>query len=178
MDNNLKTIFDICPYSTEFSNFQQENFQSSSASGYARYIIGLINRHRKITSDLEAENKTFESQILIEERNKIVAILSAQDQEKMVAAVANWEKYEAEYWVDTLGKIAAIEILTQGSTSYDTMMKMVKLPEDLYIRATQICVKLANTVKEATVTAEEAIGVNVPFDDELEPKKLILKKTK
>jgi hypothetical protein len=60
------------------------------------------------------------------------------------------------------------------------MNQMVKLPEDAYITATQICVKLANAVKQATVNAEEAIGVYAPEETEPSngPRKLMLKKVK
>ena len=63
------------------------------------------------------------------------------------------------------------------------MSKMVKLPEDMYIKVTQICVRLANTIKETTVRAEEEIGViQQPRDDvpastaESGPRKINLKK--
>jgi hypothetical protein len=65
---------------------------------------------------------------------------------------------------------------------------MAKLPEDLYIKSTQICVKLANAIKEATVQAEEEIGIGqeedypdagLPSNDSGDtPSTLILKKIK
>jgi hypothetical protein len=69
------------------------------------------------------------------------------------------------------------------------MTKMVKLPEDLYIKATQICVTLANKIKEATIKAEQEIGVSdeeyyadpsvgLPKDSNATPSKLVLKKIK
>jgi hypothetical protein len=64
----------------------------------------------------------------------------------------------------------------------ETMTKMVKLPDDAYIKATQICVKLANAIKEATIMAEQEIGINADEANDLtsptEPKKLKLKKVK
>jgi hypothetical protein len=183
MENNLKFLLDACPHSTDYSSFEQEHFNSTSMSGYPRYIIGLINRYRKVVSDLEVEQRTFEKNCLLEEKEKIESILSSQDDDKLKNAVANWEKVEVDYWVDTLGKIAAIEILTYGKVSYDTMMKMVKLPEEMYIKATQVCVKLANKIKETTVSAEEAIGLVNNEEATVKvtataPKKLFLKKTK
>ncbi len=58
---------------------------------------------------------------------------------------------------------------------------MAQLPEELYITATQICVKLANAVKAATVNAEQSIGVFNEENDTTDtpgPRKLILKKVK
>jgi hypothetical protein len=186
MDDNLKTLIDTCPFTVEYGEFEQESFASPSAPGYARYVIDLINRFRKIESDLDHEPKSFERSQLIEEKDKILSILRKQDPEKLKNAVNNWQQFEAEYWADTLGKIAAIEILSHGKATYETMMKMAKLPEDLYIKATQICVKLANTIKDATVKAEEEIGVTSQvLDFQYEnsnatapTKKLLLKKVK
>jgi len=179
----LQEIINSCPYTTEFGKFEQENFLSPSTPGYPRYVIGLINRYRKIESDFEHETRNFEKSVLIEEKQQIEEILTNQDPEKLKNAIANWQKVETDYWVDTLGKIAAIEILTHGKVTYETMMKLAKLPEDMYIKSTQICVRLANKIKETTVTAEESIGVlgqeatTLKIDTAV-PKKLFLKKTK
>lgn len=182
MDNNLKNLLESCPFTVEFSKFEQESFGAVSSAGYPRYIISLINRYRKLDSDLEKEDRTFERNVLLAEKQKIEEILADQDIEKMNNAVANWEKVEADYWADTLGKVAAIEILTNGKLTYDTMMKMAKLPESLYIKSSQICVQLANTIKQKTVEAEEAIGLmteEAPVQTTAPaPKKLFLKKTK
>lgn len=185
MDNKFESIINSCPYSTQFSRFEQENFNSPSSPGYPRYVIGLINQYRKIESDFEFESRNFERNVLMEEKGRIESILREQDIEKMENAIANWQQVEAEYWTDTLGKIAAIEILTQGKTSYETMLKMVKLPTELYVKATQVCLKLANAVKDTTVKAEVDLGI-VPESDlpttvsapAAVPKKLFLKKTK
>jgi hypothetical protein len=88
--------------------------------------------------------------------------LQEQNPNTLKSSVLNWEMMEKEYWINTLGKQAAIEILTVGKPSVETMNKMVRLPEDSYIKATQICVKLANAIKSTTVAAETQIGINVP----------------
>lgn len=186
MNNNLEDIINSCPFTTEFSKFEQDSFLAPSSAGYPRYMIDLINRYRKIQSDLESETRTFERNVLVEEKQKIEKILSEQDSTRLKNAVANWETVESEYWVDTLGKLAAIEILTYGKPTYETMMKMAKLPEEFYIKATQICVKLANAIKETTVKAETDVGVITEespistFSTDLTPvpNKLILKKIK
>lgn len=183
MDNNLKSLIETCPFTVEFSKFEQESFGSVSSAGYPRYIISLINRYRKLNSDIEQENRTFERNVLLAEKQRIEEILSEQDFEKMQNAVDNWEKVEADYWADTLGKVAAIEILTYGKLTYDTMMKMAKLPEHLYIKSSQICVQLANTIKQKTIEAEQAVGIMLEETSSQVPpapgpKKLFLKKTK
>ena len=114
----------------------------------------------------------------------MLQILDQQDITKLTNAVNDWQSTEQDYWVNFLGKQAAIELLTFGRPTVDTMSKMVKLPEHLYVKATQICVRLANAIKTATTEAEEAIGVVSNQENSLdankptELKKVLLKKIK
>lgn len=182
-------LFESCPYYVQ-SEFEIENFNSQIGSAYSRFIIDTINKVRKINSDLEIETRTFEKKCLEEEKTKLLQILDQQDIDKLTNAVNNWQSAEKDYWVNFLGKQAAIELLTFGRPTVETMGKMVKLPEELYIKATQICVQLANAIKSATTSAEEEIGVvntatNTPQANtntaptvSATPKKLLLKKIK
>jgi hypothetical protein len=173
--NTLQPIFDICPYPT-FSDFERQNFQNQTGSAYARYIIETINRLRKIDSDLETEDRTFEKNCLLSEKEKLQKFLEGEDPKQLESAITNWEFVEKEYWSNFLGKQAAVEILTLGKPTFETMNKMVKLPEDLYIKATQTCVRLANAIQSATERAEEELGYTPQVDKG--PRKLALKKVK
>ena len=184
--DKFEELFESCPYHV-LSEFETENFNSQLGSAYSRSIIDTINRVRKIDSDLETETRTFEKKCLDEEKSKLLQILDQQDITKLTNAVTDWQSTEQDYWVNFLGKQAAIELLTFGRPTVETMSKMVKLPEELYIKATQICVRLANAIKSATTSAEEAIGVvNTPSTpnsnsapvEQTTPKKLLLKKIK
>ena len=185
--DKFEELFESCPYHV-LSEFETENFNSQLGSAYSRFIIDTINRVRKIDSDLETETRTFEKKCLNEEKSKLLQILDQQDTAKLTNAVTDWQSTEQDYWVNFLGKQAAIELLTFGRPTVETMSKMVKLPEELYIKATQICVKLANAIKSATASAEEAIGVvntpnstpvnNTASAEQTTPKKLLLKKIK
>lgn len=177
--NPLQDLFDACPYIST-SEFETKNFNAPTNTSQPRFVIETVNRIRKIDSDLETEKRTFERNCLLEEKSKLEKILQAEDSVKLITLISTWEDYEREYWVDYLGKVAAIEILTNDRPSIDTMTKMVKLPEDDYIKATQICVKLANAIKEATVKAEQEIGIveQTPTSAPTGPKKLALKKVK
>lgn len=176
-DNKFQAIFDLCPHFNR-SEFELTNFSVSSGVSYPRFIIDVINRIRKINSELETEKRTFESNVLLEEKQQLEDLLSKQDSNKMETSLKNWQSVEQEYWVNYLGKVAAMEILTIGKPSIETMDKMVKLPEDAYVTATQVCVRLANAIREATVKAEEAVGVVRPQENTDAPKKLVLKKVK
>jgi hypothetical protein len=179
--NNQDTyakLFAACPYAP-ISKFEFENFHLQSGSAYPRFIIDVINQIRKIDSDLTSITTPFEINVLQEKRSNLIAILDNQNIDELTSAIENWEIVESDYWVNYLGKKAAIEILTLGKATVDTMTAMVKLPEELYIKSTQICVRLANTISDATVSAEQEIGVGVESDAATtETKKVILNKIK
>lgn len=186
-NDKYKELFELCPLHV-LSEFEQENFNSLSGSSYSRSIIETINRIKKIDSDIESQTGTFEKQYLQQEKNNLLELLNQQDLTALTDAVKNWQESEEDYWVNFLGKQAAIELLTFGRPTVETMSKMVKLPEDLYIKSTQICVRLANAIKEATASAEVEIGVSAPVaaptappaqaSNNEQPKKLLLKKIK
>ena len=177
--DKIKNLFEICPHFAR-SSFEYKNFSSSTGVSYPRFIIETLNRIRKIDSDLEIATRTFEKACLVDERRQLEEFLRNEDQTKLEIALSTWEDAEQEYWVNQLGKVAALEILTMGKPSLETVTKMAQLPEELYITATQICVKLANAVKQATVKAEESIGVFEPEEQTNTAglRKLMLKKVK
>jgi hypothetical protein len=158
-NQQLEKLFSLCPFNLT-SEFETTSFVELTGVSRARYIISVINRIRKIDSDLEQEKRKFEKNCLTEEKNLLVDFLTKQPENETISILTNWQITEEEYWIDYLGKIAAIELLTIGKPSIETMTKMVKLPEDAYVKATKICVELANAIKTATVTAEQEIGVN------------------
>lgn len=188
-EDKFQKLFDVCPYSVS-SKFERQNFQAQPGPGYARYLITTINRIRKINSEFDKNNLTvYETNCLLEEKATLLSILENEDIDELELTIKNWEFNEREYWAEYLGKIAAIELLTYGKASVDTMTKMVKLPEDLYIKSTQICVTLANKIKEATVNAEQDVGVGLDEEEyansglpsasnETTPTTLVLKKIK
>jgi hypothetical protein len=182
-DEVMEQFYALCPYNLT-SEFERENFDGQSGISRPRYIVSVINRIRKIDSDLELEQRTFETNCLLEEKEYLINFIKDQPESEVSSTLKNWQMTEEEYWIDNLGKIAAIELLTIGKPSLETMTKMVKLPEDAYIKSTQICVKLANAIKEATMTAEREIGIDSSVSADAdqtpptEPKKLKLKKVK
>lgn len=172
-------LFATCPYPIS-SDFELTNFENSSGAGYARHIIDIVNKIRKIESDLATETGDFEIKSLEAEYTTLVAYLDTQEPATLQEAVGNWQHTESEYWIEYLGKLSAVELLTFGKPTLETMTKMVKLPEDDYIKATQICVSLANAIQQATVAAEQSLGGTAVQQEPAlaTKKKLNLKKVK
>jgi hypothetical protein len=156
--NKHEALFAKCPYPVQ-SKFEHDTFTAQAGIGYARYAISVINKIRKLQSDLKITTADFESECIRAEIAQLYSWLDAQDATVLDSAIENWEHVEKDYWINLLGKQAAIELLTIGRTSIETMNKMVRLPEDGYVKATQICVRLANTIKTTTQSAEEKVGI-------------------
>ena len=71
MNEQLNKLFELCPYNL-LSEFERENFYAQTGVSSVRYIIEVINRIRKIDSDLLTETKPFETNCLKEEKNKFL----------------------------------------------------------------------------------------------------------
>jgi hypothetical protein len=180
--NQHEALFAKCPYPVQ-SKFELDTFAAQTGIGYARYAISVVNKIRKLESDLKTTTSDFESECIRAEIAQLYSWLDAQDPKVLYSAIENWEHVEKDYWINLLGKQAAIELLTIGRTSIETMNKMVRLPEDGYVKATQICVRLANTIKTTTQSAEEKVGIthqdeSAQSETKVATKKLNLKKFK
>jgi hypothetical protein len=176
---SLKELFEITPHHVE-SSYEFENFRGNTGVGKARFYISLVNRVRKITSDLaNSKLPVYEKTCLKEEHDLLVEYLEQQNIQEMLRVVKNWQAYEENYWIDLLGKIAAVELLVNDKLSEDTMTKLIRLPEESYIKTIQNSLKLANLVKNATVKAETEIGI-VPTEtaNNLNKQRIILKPVK
>jgi hypothetical protein len=101
MNEQLIELFKSCPYNT-LSEFERENFHAKSGVSYIRYVIEVVNRIRKIDSDLLTETKDFEKKCLEEEKNKLSSFLLTQDLSDLKIKVSNWEILEREHWAEHL----------------------------------------------------------------------------
>jgi hypothetical protein len=155
--NPYQKLFDTAPYVVP-STFELNTFYATSSSaGFARRVIEVVNQVRELEATKPAND--YEKQAIAAKSDKLKAWLENFDPDSLVTAVNNWEDKESNYWVDSLGKQAAIELVADNKISKEVMEKMAMLPELDYIKATQLCVRLANAIKAATVSAEESIGV-------------------
>lgn len=83
--------------------------------------------------------------------------LDLQDLEECQDALDNFEEYESDHWTDSLGREAAIEVLSYGRTQKATMEQLSQLPLVDYKRAVVIIAQLANFLKDTTEKAEATL---------------------
>jgi len=155
--NNLKRLMDLTPFPVP-SNYELENFYASSAGvSFPRRIIEVVNQIRYFESS--TPESAFDKSVKEANIQTLTSYLEKYDLDSLCESVETWEQTEAEYWIDHLGKTAAVELIAEGKISKHTMEKMTKLPEEGYIKASQLCVQLANAIRTTTIKAEEAIGI-------------------
>ena len=72
--------------------------------------------------------------------------------------VAGIEESEEEYWVQRLGKLAAIDILTIGKVQPEHMAYMAALSDDAFAATVKTATVLAKTLNEQVRTIEAELG--------------------
>jgi hypothetical protein len=156
---NFTALNKITPYNTT-TQYESKTFTPTTGYDFPRYAVETVNQIRQLDIAIKSEKNTFLKSKLTEQRAALMAELNQYDHDKIELSIKNIEQFEENYWIQALGKRAALELLCQGKVSVDTMEKMIKLPEDAYIKASQVCVKLANSVRDLTAEAEQSIGVS------------------
>lgn len=164
----------------EFENFHLESVPTTSRQlvSIMLEIEELYSEKLRLENELHGKNsrqstKNWET-IRIHRSLKIVEQKLAQrydwyqrlEPTMRKSALAEYERQEHDYWANYLGRQAALEILTIGRTSKDTMEKMASLPVESFEDAVSICVRFANLVKDTTAVVESSTGV-VPSGSDL-----------
>ena len=91
----------------------------------------------------------------------VLEALSAEFEEKhgsLEELVAGIEESEEAYWVQRLGKLAAIDILTIGKVQPEHMAYMAALSDDAFAAAVKTATTLAKSLNEQVRTIEAELG--------------------
>lgn len=170
---NIEQITEILnKVQTERSDYEFENFFLESYPTPAKRIVAVLQEIENIHADrldLQAEMtntnkqgekiKTLRKLKNLESRyTQLMLWLETVDQEEIKNISTNINAEESEYWVNHLGRTAAIEILTIGRSSKATMDMMACLPVDAFEDAVRICVRYANLIKQTTETVEAKLS--------------------
>jgi hypothetical protein len=154
------------------SDYEFENFFLESYPTPAKKLLAVLQEVENIYAerlDLQAELvdtnkpgtkiKLRRSLKNLDHRyNQLISWLDTIDQEALASISADINAQEPEYWVNHLGRNAAIELLTLGRSSKATMDMMACLPVDAFEDAVRICVRYANLIKQTTETVEAKLS--------------------
>lgn len=170
--NEITKMLDSIPTGRsrfEFENFFLERYQTT-ARQLVETMLEIERLHSQKASLGAISKKADDGQKIQNHRiiNEITSKLSQLeswyngiDPEMRMAILSQYEEQETEYWTNYLGRQAAIELLTIGRSSKDTMDRMANLPVEAYEEAVRICIRFAAMIKETTATVEQNMGIFV-----------------
>jgi len=166
--NEITKILDSIP--TGRSDYEFEHFFLESQPTPARQIVSVMKEIEFLHSEIarlsaeQNQNEQLDTRRLrIETKQRLdqaVEWFENIDPDMRNAIIAEYSSQEGEYWANYLGRQAAIEILTIGRATKETMDRMSCLPVEAFEDAVRICVRYASLIKNTTASVEETLGIN------------------
>lgn len=174
--SEISTLLDTL--STGMSDYEFENFFLESFPTSSRQLVSAMKRIEELhfqieilrnsidnaKNDLEDLRNALDRRKLFEmqkQYDQLVFWYQSIDPEIRKKLVDSYEEQEPEYWANYLGRQAAIELLTIGRTTKETMDKMSNLPVDAFEESVRVCTRYAQLIKDTTASVEESLGINV-----------------
>jgi len=166
--NEIKSALDRIPVGQ--SDFEFENFFLDTFPTPARQLIAVMleieetyNEQQQLQRQLSlgdiadvtlVERDLTRAQQKLNQLTKWYNDIPADTRNEILD---NFENEEPTYWSIALGKKAAIELLTNRQTSFDTMMAMSKLPVPAFEESVRICSRYAALIRTTTESVERSI---------------------
>jgi hypothetical protein len=139
---------------------------------YTTFVLGgyptVASKYQKIQNDIEAEaTKGFfrknKKQLQLLESVKKDFRETYTDEELDFSDI----KQEQEFWVKKLAKQSAVELLSQGKVSSDTMFKVSCLDNDNFVQCIKETTKLSTHLNHIVQEAEKTVEPDDIVPEEL-----------
>ena len=160
------------------SDFEFETFFLGQYPTPARQMIAVMEEILKVSkqifvlenTEVDEDEEFTKKQNIINAKKNLLQLedwyqgFTAKERELILK---KFEGEESEYWVNVLGKRAAIEVLAQKHISTETMNQLIKLPRELFETATSICneyINMVTTITEEVENSMENFVNGVPED--------------
>lgn len=142
------------------SQYEFDNFVTGAANSEARYVRQLLLEKEQLEeSILHAEPNSRWADQCRKELAQIDAVLSSWTEEQVENTLQNFEAEEGQYWAAYLGKIAAIESLTNGHIGAETLDRLALLPIEDFKNSVIITNRIMEYIRSTTARIEqEAFG--------------------
>lgn len=139
--------------STNQSNYEFTHFFLEKYPTPARQLVAVIEQVENLKKQLPINS---DKKITIQrEIDMLTTWLNSVDNKQEI--LDNYENEESEYWAHVLGREAAIEIISIGKTSKETMTKMSLLPVEDFEESVRVCVRFATLIRETTNRVEKEL---------------------
>jgi|TARA_R110000851_G_scaffold161644_1_gene305377 hypothetical protein len=108
--------------------------------------ITLVSRYKKICEDYTANQG---GPPYTEMKNQM-------EKQYTPAELAPTDADEREYWIQTLGRAAGIQLITTSRVDHNTMSRMSCLDDDGFDQAIRLCTQVAGDIDKKVKKAEKA----------------------
>lgn len=142
------------------SQYEFDNFVTGAANSEARYVRQLLLEKEQLEENIaNADAGSRWQDQCQKELAQVDAVLNSWTEEQIVSTLNNLEAEEGQYWAAHLGKIAAIESLTNGHTSPQTLDRLALLPIEDFKNSVIITNRIMEYIRSTTARIEqEAFG--------------------
>jgi hypothetical protein len=133
---------------------------------YTTFVLGEhphpLAQYRQITHDLSLAKRWFRGN---KKNVKVLTkVLAEWNQRNTLSELTNADS-ERMYWIDRLAKRSAVELLSTGKVSADTMFKMACMTTEDFSECVKRATILADRLNKTTQGAEQSVNLDtVPAD--------------
>jgi len=150
------------------SQYEFDNFIIGSSNSAARQVRALLlekeEAERQLAQLADHPDTTRYADTLKKELSQIDEFLGQFDEEQIAAVLSNFEDEEGDYWAETLGKAAAIEVLTIDKVSPETLARLALLPIEDYKTSVEFTNRIIQYIKQTTAQLEKELFDDAPSE--------------
>jgi len=147
------------------SQYEFDNFVIGSSNAAARQVRALLiekeEAERQLAQLTDVPETSRYADMIKKELSQIDEFLGQFDEEQIASVLSNFEDEEGDYWAETLGKAAAIDVLTNDKVSTETLGKLALLPIEDFKTSVEVTNKIIQYIRQTTAQLEKEL-----FDDE------------
>lgn len=143
----------------EFINFVLEDHGDYQG----RAAIAVLARRRDILDQLEdmtlssSKDMTLKTE-LEAEAEQLDQWLNKFSENELMSMLDSIEENEEDYWVERLGREAAVDLFISQKVSKEVMNRAVLLPEEQYRKWVEICGTIGHTLNTVSQEVEQTQG--------------------
>ena len=150
------------------SQYEFDNFVIGSSNSAARQVRTLLVEKEEYERQLAQISSHPDTSRLADAMKKELAqideFLGQFDEDQIASVLSNFEDEEGEYWAETLGKAAAVEVLTNDKVSTETLSKLALLPIEDFKTSVDITNKIIQYIKQTTAQLEKELFDDAPSE--------------
>lgn len=150
----------------EYVNFLLEPYGEFTG----RAILSQLYRLKEINEILEHASETSAAVQLAHEQLQITAWLATMSQEEIAQHLAEVEAKDPDYWVQRLGREAAVDMVSTGRISKATLDRAILLDETRYREFARVSNTILQVVGDVTRDVEHEMGIIPPQLPQGEPR--------